>query len=103
MYKFVCAESEDHVKKVNPTPEMVIDMLTAFKHMDIGVSLSPEQLERAKSKDISINERHDFLHMLLDDMIVAFEQGNKELNCPTMTTIMEEVKMKQKECRGDHS
>lgn len=100
MFRFVCAESDEHVKKVNPTPEDVQNMLNGLKALNVSVSLTAEQLERATSSDISINERHDFLHMLMDDIVTSAEQGNQELNDGIWLSIVAEIKEKQKECRG---
>lgn len=96
---FKCAESEEHVKEANVQVSDVLSAFEFFIHFKIPTKWSKEKIVKILGDGTDIALNHDVAHEVIEDLVIAYDNGNEILRDEFMVPVMEELKKKQLLCK----
>jgi hypothetical protein len=100
MFIFKCAENKEHISKFIVSFEEVHAAAKFFTHFNIPTFMPiPEFLAVCKSNENNMDKIHDMVHMLMDDLVTAYDNKHEVLIDGSFDQIIVELRQKQIECK----
>ena len=97
-FDFKCAESQDHIDAVDISVEDIHNVYEFIVHFDIPTKWTAKTLYN-DPRMMGRNTRHDLAHILLEDIIVACNNGHPAVTDEMFEHVLKELKIKQEECK----